>query len=65
MEAVRALPAEEITTPPASITLDGEEVAVPPNAFTPLFSYQVGGMDVHVLHVGDAVVTVSRTPASQ
>ncbi|MDD4255211.1 MAG: valine--tRNA ligase [Methanofollis sp.] len=60
MAAVEALPAEQLVTPPATVTIDGEEVAVPENAFTPTFTYQVEGEAVDVLTLGDVTVTLRR-----
>ncbi len=61
MKAVRALPIEQLVTPPAKIKLEGINVAVPKNAFTPRFSYLDGGATVDVVNVGDVIVTIQRS----
>ncbi len=60
MEAVRALPPELLTNPPATVTVDGEEIPVPPDAFTPKITYRVAGEEVDVISVGDVIVTIGR-----
>ena len=59
MQAVEALPADQLQNPPATVIVDGAEVAVPENAFTPKFAYQVEGEAVDVLTIGE----VTRHPA--
>jgi valyl-tRNA synthetase len=61
MKAVRALPIEQLVTPPAKINLEGINVAVPENAFTPRFSYLDGGATVDVVNIGDVIVTIQRS----
>jgi len=61
MAAVRALPPEQLLTPPATINLEGTKVAVPKNAFTPRFSYLEEGTTVDVVSVGDVIVTIQRS----
>jgi valyl-tRNA synthetase len=61
MAAVRALPPEQLLTPPATINLEGAEVSVPKNAFTPRFSYLEEGATVDVVSVGDVIVTIQRS----
>jgi valyl-tRNA synthetase len=60
MDAVRKLPAASLEKPPAAILLGGEEVPVPAGAFTPAFSYAIGGKDVEIVTVGDVIVSVER-----
>jgi valyl-tRNA synthetase len=62
MDAVRNLPPGQMQDPPATISLRGGEVPVPAGAFSPSFSYAIGGKDVDVVTVGDAIVAVERTP---
>jgi len=62
MEAVRNLPPGQMQDPPATISLKGGGVPVPAGAFSPSFSYAIGGKDVDVVTVGDAIVAVERTP---
>jgi valyl-tRNA synthetase len=61
MAAVRALPPEQLATPPATISLDGTDVVLPKDAFTPTFSYLEGGERVDVVSVGDVIVTIQRS----
>ncbi|WP_298669212.1 valine--tRNA ligase [uncultured Methanofollis sp.] len=60
MAAVETLPPEMIVNPPATVVVDGEEVTVPENAFTPTFTYQVEGESVDVLTLGEVTVTLRR-----
>ncbi|MGE5831402.1 MAG: class I tRNA ligase family protein, partial [Methanomicrobiales archaeon] len=62
MEAVRRLPPGSLENPPSAILLGGEEVPVPAGAFSPAFSYAIGGKDVDVVTVGDVIVAVERAP---
>jgi valyl-tRNA synthetase len=62
MDAVRNLPPESLENPPATICIGGEEVPVPPGAFTPGFTYAIGGKDVDVVTLGDVIVAVERAP---
>ena len=62
MEAVKALPPEALKNPPATITVDGKEIPVPPGAFTPKITYRVAGEDVDLLTLGDLVVTIGQKP---
>ena len=61
MEAVRALPPDLLKNPPVAVTVDGEEVFVPPGSFTPKIAYQVAGEEVDVLTLGDVVVTIGHS----
>jgi valyl-tRNA synthetase len=60
MEAVRRLPPDMLENPPATIILGGEEVPIPPGAFSPSFSHAIGGKDVEVVTLGDVIVAVER-----
>jgi valyl-tRNA synthetase len=60
MDAVRALPKDQLISPPLAILVDGEEIAVPTGAFSPKFVYMLGGEQVDVVNVGDVIVTVQR-----
>jgi valyl-tRNA synthetase len=60
MDAVRALPPHQLENPPATIRLDGNDVAIPEGAFTPKFSYMEEGEKVDVLTVGSVIVTVAK-----
>jgi valyl-tRNA synthetase len=64
MTAVRGLPPDRLENPPETIAVDGEELSVPAGAFSPQFSYLVGGEKVDVVRIGDVIVTVQRTPGS-
>jgi valyl-tRNA synthetase len=61
MDAVRKLPPGSLENPPATITLGGDEVPVPAGAFTPGFTYAIGGKDVDVVTFGDVIVAVERS----
>ncbi|NMA87914.1 MAG: class I tRNA ligase family protein, partial [Methanoculleus bourgensis] len=61
MDAVQALPPEQLRNPPATLTVNGEEIPVPPDAFTPKVAYQVAGEEVDVLTLGDVVVTIGHS----
>jgi len=60
MDAVRNLPPESLENPPASLSLGGSEVPVPAGAFTPAFTYAIGGKDVDVVTFGDVIVAIER-----
>ncbi|MDD1718323.1 MAG: class I tRNA ligase family protein, partial [Methanoregulaceae archaeon] len=60
MAAVRALPPGLLEHPPATIRLDGEEVPVPDNAYTPKFSYFEEGAKVDLVTAGDVTVAIQR-----
>ena len=62
MEAVRALPPELLKNPPATITVNGEEIPVPADSFVPKIAYRVAGEDVDLLTIGDVVVTIGHSP---
>jgi valyl-tRNA synthetase len=61
MNAVRALPPEQLENPPKKILLEGSEAIVPVNAFTPLYSYMEEGAKVDVITIGDVIVTIAKT----
>ena len=60
MEAVKSLPKEQLTSPPATVMVDGDDVNVPSDSFSPVYAYMVGGAQVDVINVGDVIVTVQR-----
>ncbi|MDD1661325.1 MAG: valine--tRNA ligase [Methanomicrobiales archaeon] len=60
MDAVRKLPPEKLSNPPATLSLGGGEVPVPAGAFTPAFTYAIGGKDVDVVTFGDVIVAIER-----
>ncbi|MDD1651448.1 MAG: valine--tRNA ligase [Methanomicrobiales archaeon] len=62
MEAVKALPPEQLEHPPATVRIGHEEVPVPPGSFSPVFAYRIGGAAVDVVTIGDAVVAIRRAP---
>jgi valyl-tRNA synthetase len=59
MEAVKALSPEELAHPPKTITVNGKDLDVPENAFTPKYSYVEEGAQVDVITIGDVIVTVA------
>jgi valyl-tRNA synthetase len=60
MDAVKALSPADLANPPKTITVNGVEVALPENVFTPKYSYMEEGAQVDVLTVGEVIVTVAR-----
>jgi valyl-tRNA synthetase len=60
MDAVRNLPPGLLENPPAAMVLGASEVPVPAGAFTPTFTYAIGGKDVDVVTFGDVIVAVER-----
>ena len=60
MAAIKALSPEQLANPPKTITLEGSEVAVPENAFTPKYSYMEEGAQVDVITVGDVILTIAK-----
>ncbi|MDV0443020.1 valine--tRNA ligase [Methanorbis rubei] len=60
MAAVNALSDTEKITPPAVVIVDGEETAVPENAWTTSYVYSVSGMAVDVIMVDDAIITIRK-----
>jgi valyl-tRNA synthetase len=60
MAAVRALPPDQIQSPPETIDVDGEAVPVPPDAFSPQFAYLEEGALVDVVTIGDVIVTIQK-----
>jgi valyl-tRNA synthetase len=61
MEAVRALPVEQLVQPPRTLSLDGEEITVPEDSFTPLFTYIVEGRRVDLIRIGEMFVTIPQS----
>jgi valyl-tRNA synthetase len=60
MDAVRALPPEQLENPPGSICIGGSDVEIPQNAFAPKYSYMEEGEKVDVLTIGDIIVTIGK-----
>ena len=61
MNAIKVWSPEQLANPPATITLDGTETAIPENAFTPKYSYMEEGEKVDVISVGDVIVTIAKS----
>jgi valyl-tRNA synthetase len=61
MTAIKALPPHQLANPPKTIILDGSEVGIPENSFSPKFSYVEEGAKVDVLTVGDVIVTIAKS----
>ena len=59
MEAVKALPAEELAHPLKTIKVNGKDLAIPENAFAPKYSYVEEGAKVDVITIGDVIVTIA------
>jgi valyl-tRNA synthetase len=62
MDAVRGLPPDALLNPPSTIMVDGEEMDLPKEAFTPRIAYRVAGKEVELLTVGAATVTIQQSP---
>jgi valyl-tRNA synthetase len=60
MTVIKALSPEQLANPPKTIVLDGVEVAIPENAFTPKYSYMEEGAKVDVITIGDVIVTIAK-----
>ncbi|MDD1681744.1 MAG: class I tRNA ligase family protein, partial [Methanoregula sp.] len=60
MDAVKALSPAELEKPPKTIKVNGVDVALPENVFTPKFSYMEEGAKVDVLTISDVIVTIAK-----
>ena len=60
MDAVRALSPEQLANPPKTIQLNGTDIHLPENVFTPRYSYMEEGAKVDVLTVGNVIVTIAK-----
>ena len=60
MDAVKALSPAELEKPPKTLKINGADVAIPENVFTPRYSYMEEGAKVDVLTVGDVIVTIGK-----
>ena len=60
MTAVRNLSPEQLANPPKNILLEGTEVDLPENVFTPKYSYMEEGAKVDVITVGNVIVTIAK-----
>jgi valyl-tRNA synthetase len=60
MAAVRALPPDQLQNPPETISIDGEEIPVPQDAFFPRYAYLEEGALVDVVTIGDVIVTIQK-----
>jgi valyl-tRNA synthetase len=63
MDAINALSEQDLLIPPSTIHIDGVEMAIPDDAFTPRFAYTVGGESVDVITLGDEVIVTIRLSA--
>ena len=61
MSAIKELPPHQMEKPPKTIILEGSEVEIPENSFTPKFSYLEEGEKVDVIAFGDVIVTIAKT----
>jgi valyl-tRNA synthetase len=61
MTAIKALPPQQLANSPKTIILDGSEVGIPENSFSPKFSYLEEGAKVDVITVGDVIVTIAKS----
>lgn len=61
MQAIEALPKEQSMSVPATIMVDGEEIAVPEGSVLPQLSYTVAGASVDLIPVrDDLVITIDQ-----
>lgn len=60
MKAVQALSDEDKITPPAVVVADGEEIAVPEDAWKVTYTYTVSGQEVDVIQADDVMITIQR-----
>ena len=60
IEAIKSLSIEELTRPPKYIIVDGEEMLIPNEAFTPQFKYLDEGKKVDFIRIGDVFVTIQQ-----
>ena len=61
MNAIKALPPHQLENSPKTIILEGSEVVIPEDSFTPKFSYLEEGEKVDVITVGDVIVTIAKS----
>jgi valyl-tRNA synthetase len=61
MTAIQELPLQQLADPPKTIILEGSEVRIPENSFSPRFSYLEEGAKVDVITVGDVIVTIAKS----
>jgi valyl-tRNA synthetase len=61
MTAIQALPPQQLVNPPKTIILDGSEVGIPENSFSPKFSYVEEGAKVDVITVDNVIVTIAKS----
>jgi len=62
MKAVRALPADLLENPPATIDIGGREVPVPEGAFSVRFSFRLSGEQVDVRVVDGVIAAIHASP---
>jgi hypothetical protein len=62
MDAIRALPPDQLASPPDSVHAGGKDIPVPDGAFSLQSRYLVGGELVDVITVDDVIVTVRKNP---
>ncbi len=62
MDAIRALPPDQLASPPAFVHAGGMDIPVPDGAFSLRSRYLVGGELVDVITVDDVIVTVRKNP---
>lgn len=60
MDAVKALSPAELEKPPKIIKVNGADITLPENVFTPKYSYMEEGAQIDVLTVGDVIVTIAK-----
>lgn len=61
MNAIKALPEDQILNPPKTVKVDGAEIEVIADSFEPVYSFSVEGEKVEVLTLSeDVIVTVHK-----
>jgi valyl-tRNA synthetase len=61
MTAIQALPSHQLDKPPKTIILNGSDVVIPENSFSPKYSYIEEGAKVDVITLADAIVTIAKS----
>lgn len=60
MAAVTALPDAAKIAPPETVTVDGEETAVPEGAWTTSYIYSISGEAIDVITMDDVMITIKK-----
>lgn len=60
MEAIRSLPAESLAAGVSTVLVSGSRVDIPDGAYSPVFSYTIGGEEVDLLTTADVVLAIRK-----